>query len=104
MKKKLTAAEKKERVDARKALTAARKKVDTLMGKRRRVRRMRRFNPNERRWRMWDHDFDTMIHGLARNPGVISMKPEQVVKFAAECADAMSATQDARNPKRFESY
>ena len=65
-------------------------------------RRLRR-SPEERRWHMWDHDFDAAMHGLVQNPAVVTMTPHQVVQFAAGIADAMSVEQDKRNPDRFES-
>ena len=68
------------------------------------IRRRPRSSPEERRWHMWDHDFDAMMHGLAQNPAALSMTPEQLVQYAAKTADAMAVEQDKRNPQRFESY
>jgi DNA-binding GntR family transcriptional regulator len=61
-------------------------------------------SPEERRWRMWDHDFDALMHGLAQNPAALSLTPEQIVHWAAKTADAMNEEQDKRNPRRFENF
>jgi membrane-bound lytic murein transglycosylase B len=101
-KKKLTAEERKA---ARKVLAEARKAYTAAMRaagiKRRGFHRGRRFTPAERRREMWDHDFDTLMHGLSRNPAALGVKPSELVDFAAQVADAMAVVQDARNPKRF---
>lgn len=104
-KKKASAAEikklRKAYRDARKAYFKAVPRMRVLHH----VRRRRLYaNPAERRWRMWDHDFDTLMHGLARNPAAMAMAPEAVVDFASKVADAMSVEQDKRNPKRFDSF
>lgn len=67
----------------------------------RRVPRYRRrfFTPVERDWRMWNHDFDTILHEFVKNPAVNKLDPKKLVARAAAFADAMAEVQRARRPK-----
>jgi len=53
----------------------------------------------ERDWSTWNHDFDTILHELVKNPLVNRIAPKTIVKRAEQFADAMLETQNRRRPK-----
>jgi hypothetical protein len=105
-----------EKVAARKAVAKARKDLRKAMKAagatrtRKRVRLYRdrhtrmRWTPEIENYRTWSHDFDTVIHGLARNPGAISLSPTEFVQRCADIADAMRTLQDGRRPKDYDRW
>ena len=63
-----------------------------------RRRRGRLMNTAERDWYTWNHDFDTILHELVKNPLVNRIAPKTLVKRAEQFADAMLETQNRRKP------
>lgn len=92
------------------AVMAAKKGKKAKNPKRRprvRILMRRRFldlPPEHRRFRLWCHDLDTILHEYLKNPAIIGTAPEEIVKIAARFADAYRAEQEARKPEgmRFE--
>lgn len=86
-------------------MAAAKKKKRRVLKKHYRYRR--RHVPRsdeERRYRMWSHDFDTLIHGLARNPAALKLTPAQFVARAAHTAHEMQKLQDVNRPPGVEPW
>jgi hypothetical protein len=55
--------------------------------------------PEGHRYLTWTHDFDTVVHGMVRNPEAIKMTPAAFVAKAAGIAEEMRKLQDDRRPK-----
>lgn len=84
----------------------AAKKKKAKKPARRRVRyqyRMRRFrSPEERRWDLWSHDVDTLLHQMVKNPAYHDIEASELVAKAEAFADAYHAMQDRRRPPGLE--
>jgi hypothetical protein len=84
------------------AKKAKKKKAPAKKRPRIRYRGKRRFfvdaSPAERRWRVWVHDVDTLLHELVRNPALAEHEPSLLVARAEAFADAYQALQDRRRP------
>jgi len=68
---------------------------------RRAVRLRRRFSKmglKERAWWSWNHDLDSLLHELVKNPELVSLSPVDLVDRAAEFADALHNLLDRRRP------
>jgi hypothetical protein len=102
---------------ARKKMTAAERRalaVKMAGGKRKKRRRRRisyyrrgRFHDEpvaQRAWRIWSHDFDTILHELVKNPAFARMTPKKLIARAEMVADAYKAMQDRRRPAGVEDY
>jgi hypothetical protein len=74
------------------------KKAGKKKRRRYRRRRGRPMNTAERDWYTWNHDFDTILHELVKNPIVNRIAPKTLVKRAEQFADAMLETQNRRKP------
>lgn len=75
---------------------AAKKKKAKKRGYRVRPRFLQ--SPIERRWRLWNHDVDTLLHEMVKNPGYINTAPEELIARAEAFADAYHAMQARRRP------
>lgn len=53
---------------------------------------------------VWTHDFDTVIHGMVRNPAAIKMAAAAFVEKAAGIAEEMRKLQDGKRPKGVDSW
>lgn len=51
-----------------------------------------------RQWRQWNHDLDTLLHELVKNPALADADPAMLVARAEAFADALRAMQDRRRP------
>jgi hypothetical protein len=61
--------------------------------------RMRRFgSPEERAWRLYLHDFDTLLHELVRNTALADLDPKAIIAKCEAFADAYTAMKDRRRP------
>lgn len=49
-------------------------------------------------WRLWNHDLDTILHELVKNPALSTTDPTELVARAVAFADALRHAQDARRP------
>jgi hypothetical protein len=82
--------------------TTAKKKKNKNTGRRRaRVRYARRLrfrDPVHRKWNLWRHDLDTLLHQLVRNPALVDVRPHDLIKRAVEFADSYHSILDARRP------
>jgi hypothetical protein len=65
---------------------------------RRKRRRALMNDPVVRRWNLWNHDLDTMLHELVKNPALATVDPRAIVARAADFADALREMQDQRRP------
>lgn len=63
-----------------------------------RIARRGRGSPLERRWRLWNHDVDTLLHEMVKNPAHVSTPPEELIARAEAFADAYHAMQSRRRP------
>ena len=52
----------------------------------------------ERAWWSWNHDLDSLLHELVKNPELVSLSPVDLVDRAAEFADALHNLLDRRRP------
>jgi hypothetical protein len=66
-----------------------------------RQRRRRRFDPEVRRWNLWCHDLDTLLHELVKNPALAEVPAVELVARAEAFADALHNMQDRRRPEGF---
>ena len=73
------------------------KRVRTVARYRRRRHRMIR--PVERVWISWNHDVDTILHELVKNPSINKIAPKDIVARAEAFADALHELQNRRRPK-----
>lgn len=76
-------------------------KKKATKAKRRRRTRYRRFlqrSPAQRAWLVWNHDLDTFLHELIKNPAMASIDPKEIVARAEAFADAVRELQDRRRP------
>lgn len=74
------------------------KKRRALATKLRVKRRRMQFDPKVRRWHLWNHDLDTLLHELVKNPELANVDPKVIVERAAAFADALRELQDRRRP------
>lgn len=64
-----------------------------------RIRSRRRWgSPEERKWRLWVHDVDTLLHEMVKNPAHHDASPRDLIDRAEAFADAYHAMQDRRRP------
>jgi hypothetical protein len=68
------------------------------MTKLRRRRYRRRFDPEVRSWNLWNHDLDTLLHEIVKNPALAEIEPEVLIARAERFVDALWALQDRRRP------
>lgn len=54
--------------------------------------------PAGRDWIMWNHDFDTILHELVKNPQLADVAAVDVVERAVQFADAIRKVQTERRP------
>ena len=85
-------------------MAAAKKVARKKSRKRGRLRRFLRLSPEIRDYRMWAHDFDTIIHGLALNPSSLALTPSEFVLRAVDIANEMRAAQEPRRPKGYDRW
>jgi hypothetical protein len=112
-------AAKRKKPTKRKKMTAAERRalaVKLTGGKVRKKRRRRTRSRYRRRgrffdepvaqraWRIWSHDFDTILHELVKNPAFARMTPKKLIARAEAVADAYKAMQDRRRPEGVEDY
>jgi hypothetical protein len=58
-------------------------------------------------WWKWNHDFDTILHELVKNPAIVArdetattiMPAKLLVQYAEQFADALREMQERRRPK-----
>jgi hypothetical protein len=67
-------------------------------------RRHRLLSPKHRDYQVWAHDFDAALHGLLRNPGILTIPPMEVALRCSEIADAIRSVQAPRRPKGYDSW
>src|SRR5260370_27956466 len=90
---------------AKPAHVAKAKKMAAATRKKRRspARRRYRFgfvsSPEARKWRLWCHDVDTLLHAMVKNPSMQQMTPKKVIALAEAFADEYHAMQDRRRPE-----
>lgn len=84
------------------AAKKAKKKKRRISRPRRRRRYYRRVILNmpkgAQAWRRWNHDLDTLLHQLVRNPAILKMPPKKLIALAEKFADEYLAMQDRRRP------
>jgi hypothetical protein len=86
-------------------MAAAKKKKRRVLGRVRVYRRRHApMTSEERRYRVWSHDFDAVIHGLVRNQAALKLTPAQLVARAAQTANEMQKVQDASRPPGVEPW
>jgi hypothetical protein len=59
---------------------------------------VRTVSAEERKWRLWVHDVDTLLHEMVKNPAHNETPPARAEAFA----DAYHAMQDRRRPASLE--
>jgi hypothetical protein len=59
-------------------------------------------SPEERKWLLWVHDVDTLLHEMVKNPAHNETPPDELVARAEAFADAYHAMQDRRRPASLE--
>ena len=75
------------------------KKTSRVRGRgRRRFGRFWQLDDKERRWYSWNHDLDTILHELVKNPGLADVAVEDILLRAEQFADQLHALQDRRRP------
>jgi hypothetical protein len=68
-----------------------------------RVSHRRRWgSTEERKWRLWVHDVDTLLHEMVKNPAYYATPPEELIARAEQFADAYHVMQDRRRPAGLE--
>ena len=87
-----------------KKVTAAAKMLANARKKKKRkhyyrIRHHRVHRPEERVWMSWNHDVDTILHELVKNPKFSEMAPKDIVARAEAFADALHELQNRRRPK-----
>jgi hypothetical protein len=67
------------------------------------VRMRRRWaTPEERKWHLWMHDVDTLLHEMVKNQTYQAYPADDLVARAEAFADAYHAMQDRRRPPGLE--
>jgi hypothetical protein len=54
--------------------------------------------PAEAKWRLWNHDLDSILHELVKNPALSTSSPEEIIALAERFADAYRAMIERRRP------
>jgi hypothetical protein len=84
-------------------MAAKKKPVKKKKGRKRYVIRRRRWGSSEeRKWRLWVHDVDTLLHEMVKNPAHHDTAPENLIARAEAFADAYHAMQNRRRPEGLE--